>query len=476
MERFSGATKRFSKSRVMELDAALRACDLVDGNTLSFHHQLRNGDRVVNQVAGASAELGARGLRIAPTALFDVHRPIIEHVESGVVAQIEGSLNGAVGDYVSRNPLPSPVVLRSHGCRWAAVQSLELPVDIAIVAASAADERGNCTGLLGPSAFGPLAYSVVDAVHARHVVVVTDNLVDYPCPMWEVDERYVDAVVVLDSIGDPGGIASGSLSIPTDTVRRTIAESCVDFMDRAGLIHNGMVMQAGAGGISLLAMDRLRTRLEERGETVKMFTGGMTSFLVDMFNAGTVSSLRCSQAFDSQSVAFMAEHPEMNADIGLYADASAKARLIDSLDVVVLGATEVDVGFNANVNTHSDGRLLHGIGGHQDTAQSASVTIIGVPLSRRDNPIVRDAVTTITTPGSVVDVVVTDDGIAVNPSRRDLIERIGDAISLRTMEELRDIAYSVTGPPGRMRWTDQPVAEIRWTDGTLLDTVYRRAE
>ena len=38
------------------------------------------------------------------------------------------------------------------------------------------------------------------------------------------------------------------------------------------------------------------------------------------------------------------------------------------LDVVILGATEVDTDFNANVNTEADGALLHGTGGHQDTA------------------------------------------------------------------------------------------------------------
>ena len=44
------------------------------------------------------------------------------------------------------------------------------------------------------------------------------------------------------------------------------------------------------------------------------------------------------------------------------------------VDAVVLGATEVDLNFNANVNTHSDGKLLHGIGGWQNAAESRNVT------------------------------------------------------------------------------------------------------
>ena len=38
------------------------------------------------------------------------------------------------------------------------------------------------------------------------------------------------------------------------------------------------------------------------------------------------------------------------------------------LDCVILGATEVDVDFNVNVNTESSGYLLHNTGGHCDAA------------------------------------------------------------------------------------------------------------
>jgi citrate lyase subunit alpha / citrate CoA-transferase len=43
-----------------------------------------------------------------------------------------------------------------------------------------------------------------------------------------------------------------------------------------------------------------------------------------------------------------------------------KGNFASMVDAVVLGATEVDTNFNANVVTHSDGRLLHGIGGWQN--------------------------------------------------------------------------------------------------------------
>ena len=97
---------------------------------------------------------------------------------------------------------------------------------------------------------------------------------------------------------------------------------------------------------------------------------------------------------------------------------------LDSLDVVVLGGTEVDTHFNVNVNTHSDGRLLHGIGGHQDTAAASKITVVALPIYRKKNPVVRERVTTITTPGNVVDVIITDVGVAVNPARKDIMERL----------------------------------------------------
>jgi citrate lyase subunit alpha/citrate CoA-transferase len=50
------------------------------------------------------------------------------------------------------------------------------------------------------------------------------------------------------------------------------------------------------------------------------------------------------------------------------------------VDAVVQGATEVDT-VNANVVTHSDGRLLRGIGGWQNCL-AAKCTILAVPSFR----------------------------------------------------------------------------------------------
>ena len=142
------------------------------------------------------------------------------------------------------------------------------------------------------------------------------------------------------------------------------------------------------------------------------------------------------------------------------------------LDAVVLGATEIDVNFNVNVNTHSDGVLQYPTGGHADTAAGAKLTIITAPLIRDRIPVVVDDVVVVSTPGETVDVVVTDYGIAVNPRRQDLIERLKAAkIQLKTIEELRDLAYRITGRPKAPEFTDKIVALLEYRDGTLIDVL-----
>ena len=473
---FSGAKKHTYKSKISDLSDALKKCGIKDGDTLSFHHQLRNGDYVVNKTLAAVRDLGVKNIRMAQTAIFNVHEPVIDFIKDGVVNRIEGSINGFVGDYVSKNPLSFPVVLRSHGGRWAAVKTGELHPNIAIIAASASDECGNCTGVLGESAFGPISYSQVDAIHADKVIVVTDNIVDYPCKLQEVQERNVDCVAQVDHIGDPKNIMSGTTKITEDPMKLQIAHDCVDLMDVAGLIRNGMVFQSGAGGISLAAMKYLGERLEEKDVVASTATGGLTRLIVEIYKAGRVKNIYYSQVFDDYSVKFIQEDIGLPADIGHYADPTSKGRTIDGLDTVVLGATEVDIDFNVNVNTHSDGRMLHGIGGHQDTAAGSSLCIVTCPVFRKTNPIVREKVTTISTPGDVVDAIVTDKGIAINPRRIDLIEKVKGKLNIVPIEDLKQIAYDETGGPQDLEFTDEIVGMTKWVDGTVLDNIWKVKE
>jgi citrate lyase subunit alpha/citrate CoA-transferase len=223
-------------------------------------------------------------------------------------------------------------------------------------------------------------------------------------------------------------------------------------------------------------MKFLGDRLEEKDVVASTATGGLTRLIVDIYKAGRVKNIYYSQVFDDYSVNFIKDDLGLPADIGHYADPTSKGRTIDGLDTVVLGATEVDVNFNVNVNTHSDGRLLHGIGGHQDTAAGSSLCIITCPVFRKENPIVREKVTTITTPGDVVDAIVTNEGIAINPRRKDLLEKTEGNLNIVPIQDLKDIAYEATGGPEELTLTDELVGMTKWFDGTLLDLIWKVKE
>lgn len=143
------------------------------------------------------------------------------------------------------------------------------------------------------------------------------------------------------------------------------------------------------------------------------------------------------------------------------------------LDVVVLGATEIDLDFNANVVTHSDGVLLHGIGGWQNCL-FARCTILPVPLFRDRIPVIRDKVTTVCGPGELIDVIVTERGIAINPLRTDLLEKMKNSdLPVKTIGQLKEEAEAICGVPEKPVFTDKPVAIVKWVDGTVIDTVWQ---
>jgi len=146
---------------------------------------------------------------------------------------------------------------------------------------------------------------------------------------------------------------------------------------------------------------------------------------------------------------------------------------VDKLDVVILGATEIDTDFNVNVATGSDGYIMGGSGGHSDAAAGAKVTMIVTNLLRSRLPIIRDRVVTVTTPGETVDVVVTERGVAVNPRRRDLAEALSKtSIEVKDIQELQALAERLAGGPPQVPVSgDRIVAVVEYRDGTVMDVI-----
>ncbi len=461
--------------RAGSLAEALEACGLSDGMTLSTHHHFRNGDLVGNLLFDTAAKMGKRDLMWFPSASFPCHEPIIGHMEKGVVHHIEGSMNGPLGDYCTDGKMRGLGVLRSHGGRWQAIQDGEVHIDIAVIAAPCADAFGNANGVQGPAACGSLNFALADSLYADKVIVVTDHLVPFPAIPWQIQGNHVDAVVVVDRVGDPSKIVSGTTEVTKSPDRLLLAELVARFVRDAGIMRDGFSFQAGAGGTALAFAIYLKEMMKRAGVKARFVRGGSTKYLVEMLNEGLTDYILDGQTFDLDGVASMRDNPRHVATSPFTSyNYHGKGFFGTFVDVVVLGATEVDVHFNANVVTHSDGRLLHGIGGWQNCL-FAGCTILAVPAVRDRIPVIVDEVTTLTGPGELVDVVVTERGIAINPRRHDLLEAVkGKGLPIRDIRDIqREVDAMCGGKPRPPRRGREAVAVVKWVDGTVMDSVWK---
>ena len=144
---------------------AVALAGLKDGMTVSFHHHLRNGDYVLNLVMEAVAQLGIRDLTVNASSLFDIHLPLLDHIQNHVVTGIQTDyMSAALGREISRGILERPVEFRTHGGRPSDIAQGRTPIDVAFIAAPAADPMGNCSGKYGKSACGSLGYAYPDAI------------------------------------------------------------------------------------------------------------------------------------------------------------------------------------------------------------------------------------------------------------------------------------------------------------------------
>ena len=457
------------------LKHALLKSGIRDGMTISSHHHFRNGDLIMNQVFDELSLLGIKGLRWFPSATFPCHDPIIDHIKNGTIDLVEGSLNGDIGRFVSLGKMQKTGVLRSHGGRWQAVQDGEVHIDIAIIAAPTADMFGNATGDRGPSACGSLGFALVDSIYADKVIVVTDNLIPFPCIPWQIKGHDVDHVVLIDKIGDPEKIVSGNTAKILSKQRLKIAEMTAKFVQVAGIIKEGFSFQAGAGGISLAFAMYVKQIMKETAVKARFIRGGSTKHLVEMLEEGMTDYILDGQTFDLEGVRSMRENPRhvYTSPFTSY-NWHGKGNFSSLVDVVVLGATEVDIDFNANVVTHSDGLLLHGIGGWQNCLFS-KCTIIAIPSIRKNIPIIVDKVTTLVGPGELIDVVVTDRGIAINPKRKDLISLTKNCdLPIRDITEIKaEIDNVIEFPALQTNRSNNIISVVKWVDGTVIDSIYK---
>ena len=460
---------------VNSIREAVQLAGLKDGMTVSFHHHLRNGDYVLNMVMDTIAQLGIRDLNVNASSVFDTHAPLLEHIQNGVVTGLSADYIAAtVGRAISRGILEKPVQFRTHGGRPSDISLGRTPIDVAFIAAPTADPMGNCSGKYGKSACGSLGYAFADAMYAKKVIVITDNLVPYPMQDYSISEDYVDYVVTVDAIGDPKGIVSGTTRITRDPVGLVMASHAAKVIEASGLLTDGFSFQTGAGGASLAAAKFLKDIMLEKGIQGSFGLGGITGYMVDMLRSGCFRSLMDVQCFDLDAVESLRTDPRHREISAMqYASPSSRSAVVDSLDVVILGATEIDTDFNVNVHTDSNGYIMGGSGGHSDTAAGAKLSMIIAPMFRARLPIVTDRVTCISTPGKDIDVLVTQGGIAVNPAKAELRQRLVAAgLPVVDIHQLKEKTERITGTPQKLPKGDRVVAQVISRYGDLQDEIY----
>lgn len=459
---------------VKDIHEALVKCNAHDGMTVSFHHHFRDGDLVVCMVMKEIHKMGLKDITISASSLGKAHDDLVPMIEDGTITNIESSgVRGKIGEAISHGKLKGLATMRSHGGRVRALVTGETHVDIAFIGAPTCDEYGNCRGIGGKTNCGVLSYSYVDGNQADYVVAVTDCLVPFPNYPAHISMTKVDYVCVVDQIGIPEKIATGAAKPTTDQRKLMMAEYCTQVVANTPYFKDGFSYQTGVGGASIASTISLTEIMKERNIKMGFGVGGLTKPMCDLLDNGMVRVLLDTQDFDLDAVNNVKNPNHHRISAGAYANPMNKGAFVNKLDYVILAALEVDVHFNCNVVVGSDGVITGAQGGHPDTAQGAKCTIVIAPLLQGRIPAICTDVTTVTTPGESVDIVVTDYGVAVNPARPDLLEALqkADCVPLKTIEELRDIAYSIVGEPEKVQFGDRVVGIIEARDGTIMDVV-----
>jgi citrate lyase subunit alpha/citrate CoA-transferase len=442
--------------------------------TVSFHHHLRDGDHVLPMVMSAIERMGFKDIKVSASSIHNSHGCLADLIKKKVVTGLDTNfVHSCVGETLSKGHMEEPAIVRTHGNRPHALETGEIGIDIAFVAASAADEAGNMNGIDGQSSFGSMGLAYADAWYAKKVVCVTDYLVSYPLTPVSIPEIYVDYVVKVDCIGDPKGIASGITKVTQDALGLMIAKTAADAVIASGYLKDGFAFQTGGGRISLAATQFLKAEMLKKKIVGSFILGGLNSLLVDLHESGLFETIMDCQCLDLKAVESLKKNPNhQEISAAWYADHHRPSCVCKRLDAVILGATEIDTDFNVNVHTDSNGIIMGGSGGHSDIANGAKLTIVVTPLVRARTPIVVDRVTTKTTPGSDVDVLVTQRGVAVNPARGDLAQKLKDAgLPVKDIGQLRDLAQKICGQREPTKFKDKVVAIVKDRLGLPIDQI-----
>ena len=481
-------------SKVTTLEAAFDV--LRDGDAVSFPHYYRNGgDLFLRAVIGEIARRGLKGIRLIGNAYFGELDYLVQAVKDGTVAYVYGNPYGGLAKATAAGELlPVRIMGCSHGGRQRDIATGVERVRLAVFPAPAADPWGNASGVLGKreELCGPLGLFDADVRYADYSCVCAGTVYNRFLPHRSISMEHVDFVVPFEKVGDTAGIGAGTLDLARvmSPANLAVADRVMRLLDAAGLLRDGVAFQSGSGA-SLAVLQRLSDHFVEHGLRASFTIGGITQIHVEMLRRGAVEQILHGQLFQPTDMVFdslLNDRGHHEVTTSLYASMAGKATLTPLLDFALLSCAEIDRDFNVNTVTGYDGRYVGGIGGGPNVGRS-KMTIIFTTLagfSKRRNqafPSIRERVNTVTMPGELVDVVITEQDAVINPaSRSPYVEALRanapDAgIPLISMDELvakaaaraEDLGPLMPGP----EFADDIVEIVKADDGTLLDVVRR---
>lgn len=456
------------------LKKAIIKSGLKDKMTISFHHHFRNGDHLLLKVVEIISDLGIKNLILAPSSLTTNQESLVKYIKNGVIDEIHTSgVRGKLASYISKGGLDKPIRIRSHGGRARAIESGDLKIDVSFLAVPSSDKYGNSNTLKGKTNCGSLGYAKIDANYAKHVIVVTDTLEKYPNFPASISQKNVNQVVVIDKIGDDEKIASGATRFTKNPKELLMAKNVCKVIKQTSLFKDGFSFQTGSGGASLAVARFLKNEMIENDIKASFVLGGITKPMVQMHKQGLIDTLLDVQSFDlTAAKSISKDNRHFEIDASLYANPHNRGNIVNKLDIVILSALEIDLNFNVNVITGSNGHIMGASGGHSDTAACADLTIIVAPLIRGRIPTVVKKVNNIITPGSSIDILVTDRGIAVNPKNKNLLNKLKSTnLKINTIEELQNEAKKFCGEGKKIKYKDNIVGVIEYRDGTIIDII-----
>ncbi len=481
------------RNKVVTLDAVMEV--IKDGDIISYPHYYRTGDKGLEMVVAKLREHGKKDIKVYGNAFFDHVDPwLMAAIDDGTITGLYGNPYRKLGEYMLKGKLlPWVGVGFSHGNRVRKLQTGEVTVKVAFGPVPISDVYGNANGLGGKDEHfcGPIGLFTADSECAEYVCLLAGTVSETVVMPTPLSMERVDFVVKVDDPGLASGIGSGTLDMGkarSNPFNAQVAENISNVIKASGVVKDDFAFQVGSGA-GLLVLENIRAMLKEMNIRANFSIGGVTSLHVDMLEEGTLYQLMHGQLFEpslrmKESMINNPHHHEITT--AYYASVANKEVAVNMLDLAVLSALEVDLGFNLNT-VCANGRIIGGIGGGQDVAAGADLTIIFMPLATgkdgKGYPKVVEKVYTRTTPGEVVDVIVTEEYAAVNPASRSsykdaILSNAKDfGVKLLTIEELHqksiDKAHEFGAIPPDTETTDEVVHVIEWRDGTLLDVIKR---